>query len=151
MVEQQDLATARRIVEGAPFIRDLGLALTGAGEGWCETELVLAGRHLQQDGYVHAGVQATMADHTAGAAAATRAGPGRLVLTAEFKINLLRAARGERLRCRGSVLKTGRRLIVAESEVFCATADDERLVAKASVTLSVVAPPGAAADTSDGD
>lgn len=103
MVEQQDLATARRIVEGAPFIRDLGLALTGAGEGWCETELVLAGRHLQQDGYVHAGVQATMADHTAGAAAATRAGPGRRVLTAEFKINLLRAACGERLRCRGSV------------------------------------------------
>lgn len=129
---------ARRIVEEAPFIRDLGVTFTDAGPGWCETGLVLAERHLQQNGYVHAGVQATLADHTAGAAAATVTAPGQLVLTAEFKINLLRGARGERLRCRGTVLRAGRRLIVSESEVTCEAGDAIVLVAKATVTLSVI-------------
>jgi len=41
-----------------------------------------------------------------------------MVLTAEYKINLLRPALGDRLRCRATVLKAGKTLIVAESEVY---------------------------------
>ena len=63
------------------------------------------------------------------------------VLTAEFKINLLRAARGDRLHCIGTVLKPGRRLIVAESEVFDGDPQGARLVAKATVTLAVMKKP----------
>jgi len=50
-------------------------------------------RHLQQDGYVHAGVMATMANHTAGVATVTRVGDGETVLTTGFKIHLLCAER----------------------------------------------------------
>ncbi len=127
-----------RIFGRAPFITELGLQLAGLAPGECRSLLMLAPRHLQQDGYVHAGVQATVADHTAGAAAATLIGPGQSVLTAEFKINLLRAAGGDRLTCVATVLKPGRTLCFVESEVYCSSDGTSRLVAKASVTLCVI-------------
>ena len=77
-----------RIFLSAPFTRDLGVRLESVAPGECRTSLVLGERHLQQDGFVHAGVQATVADTTAGAAAATLIAPDQYVLSAEFKINL---------------------------------------------------------------
>lgn len=131
-------AEVRRVFDRAPFVRDLGIALLDFEPGHCDTQLPLSEKHLQQDGYVHAGVQATIADHTAGTAAATLLAADQLILTAEFKINLLRAAKGDSLYCRAAVLKPGAQLIVAESEVFCVTDDSAELVAKATVTLAVV-------------
>ena len=127
-----------RIFSAAPFVASLGIQLVSLGPGECETRLEIGASHLQQDGFVHAGVQATMADHTAGGAAATLIGPGEIVLTAEFKINLLRAARGRTLRCRSKVLKPGSRLAVVESEVFCETEEDRKLVSKTTATIAVV-------------
>ena len=122
----------------APFVANLGIRLVTVGPGICETELDVERRHLQQDGYVHAGVQATMADHTAGGAAATLIDSGALVLTAEFKINLLRAAKGERLTCRSKVLKPGSQLIVVESEVLCENEGTTKLVSKTTASIAVV-------------
>ncbi|WP_432473138.1 PaaI family thioesterase [Amphritea sp. HPY] len=131
-------AEVRRVFDKAPFVRELGIALLDFEPGHCNTQLPLEDRHLQQDGYVHAGVQATLADHTAGTAAATLLNAEQLILTAEFKINLLRAAKGDSLFCRAGVLKPGAQLIVAESEVFCVADGQTDLVAKATVTLAVV-------------
>ena len=128
----------KRIFNRAPFIADLGIQLDSLGHGECTTVLLLQPRHLQQDGYVHAGVQATIADHTAGAAAATLLQVGQIVLTAEFKINLLRAAKGDRLICRSKVLKPGKQLTVVESEIFSVASETEKLVSKATVTIAVV-------------
>ncbi len=130
-----------RVLDNAPFIAALGLELESITPGACVTTLPLADRHLQQDGFVHAGVQATMADHTAGAAASSLVPEGCFVLTSGFTINLLRATRGERLVCRAKVLKAGRQVTVVESEVFCIAGADETLVSKAVVTLAVVARP----------
>jgi len=130
-----------RVFRGAPFIRQLGPRLVRVAAGECESLLDIEQAHLQQDGYVHAGVQATLADHTAGAAGATLIRSGQIVLTAEFKISLLRAARGERLCCRARVLKPGSRLIFAESEIYCEASAGSILVSKASVTLAVVPRP----------
>jgi uncharacterized protein (TIGR00369 family) len=127
-----------RLFSSAPFIAALGIQLDSVGQGECTTVMALEDRHLQQDGFVHAGVQATMADHTAGAAAATLLQKGQIVLTAEFKINLLRAAKGQRLICRSKVLKPGTQLTVVESEVFCVASGEERLVSKATATMAIV-------------
>jgi len=129
----------RRIFDQAPFIADLGVVLERIAPGECETSLRLEQRHLQQDGLAHAGVQATLADHTAGAAAATLVGPNEFVLTVEFKVNLLRPAHGERLRCRARVLKPGSRIDVVESELWAEDHGESKLVAKAMVTLAVLA------------
>ena len=131
----------REIFQQAAFISDLGIRLADLGPGWCESVLTVAPKHRQQDGYVHAGVQATIADHTAGGAAGTLAAEGDLVLTVEFKINFLRPALGERLRCRATILKQGKTLNVAESEVFARKDGAEKLVAKATVTLVLVPKP----------
>lgn len=127
-----------RIFLLAPYIADLGLSLEEVLPGECHTSLIIKEKHLQQEGYVHAGVQASMADHTAGAAAASLVAPGRHVLTVEFKINFLRSAKGEILRCVARVLKAGRTLTVAESELFCLLDGQSRLVSKATVTLAVL-------------
>ncbi len=127
-----------RIFNAAPFVANLGIRLESLGSGTCETELDVEPRHLQQDGFVNAGVQATMADHTAGGAAATIIEPDHIVLTIEFKINLLRIAKGERLTCRSKVLKPGSRLIVVESEVLCENDGTSILVSKTNASMAVV-------------
>jgi uncharacterized protein (TIGR00369 family) len=128
----------QEIFDRAAFIENVGIKVSGIGAGWCETTLAVAPGHLQQDQYVHAGVLATMADHTAGGAAASVVKAEQIVLSVEFKINLLRPALGEALRCKANLLKAGRTLIVAESEVFARSTAQEKLVAKATVTLAVV-------------
>jgi uncharacterized protein (TIGR00369 family) len=135
-----DLTALRQLFRAAPFVADLGMDLESVGAGECVTVLNVAQRHLQQNGFIHAGVQATMADHTAGAAASTQVPAGCYVVTAEIKVSYLRAAKGEQLRCRSKVLKSGKQLAFVESEVFCTSAGKELLVAKASATMAVVSP-----------
>ena len=122
----------------APFVAHLGIELENLGEGWCEAGLRLQDWHLQQTGVVHAGVLATLADHCAGAAASTQLAEGEFVVTVEFKINLLRGARGERLSCRAEVLKRGSTLTVVESQVYAEAAGRRELVAKLNATMAVL-------------
>jgi uncharacterized protein (TIGR00369 family) len=137
-MEAAVLDEIQRIFRAARFVSDLGIELESVGDGECVTTLEIENRHLQQDGYVHAGVHATIADHTAGVAAATMMHDRRLVLSVEFKLNLLRAAKGERLICRSKVLKPGRRFSVVESEVYCDDGENERLVSKMTGTMAYV-------------
>ncbi len=127
-----------QLFDKAAFVAEVGIQLVDLGPGWCETQLIVKPKHLQQNAFIHAGVQATMADHTAGAAASTLIGEDEFVLTVEFKVNFLRAAQGERLRCRAEVLKPGRTFTVVESEVFALAEDKSAMVAKAMVTLAVL-------------
>ena len=127
----------RRVFDQAPFIRLLGAELVEFSPGLCRTRIVLNENHKQQDGFVHAGVQATLADHSCGTAAATLIGPGQRVLTADFNVNLLRPAQGLILECEAKVIKQGNLLSVAEGEVYT-VGKERKLVAKATVTLAVV-------------
>jgi len=123
----------RQICDGAPFIVHLGMELLSIEPGVCESALTPRAEHLQQDGVVHAGVISTIADHTAGAAAGTLIEAAQIVLTSEFKLHLLRPARG-RLTCRAAVLKPGRMFSIVESEVSAGGV----LVAKFIGTLAIV-------------
>ena len=130
-------AQVRSIFDKANFLQHLGIQLTGTGEGACETTLTVEDRHLQQHGFVHAGVIATMADHTVGGAARAASGE-RDVITIEFKINFLRPASARKLICRGKVLRAGKTVIVAESEVFAINDSESKLIAKLTETLAVL-------------
>lgn len=129
---------ARAIFEKAAFVRMLGIRMTDVGAGWCESSMPIEARHLQQDGFVHAGMLATIADHTAGAAAGSLVSEGQSVLSVEYKINLLRPAVGESLRARAEVIRGGKRIIVADCHVYARRNGEEKLVAKATVTLAAV-------------
>ncbi len=134
-------SVVRRIFSRAPFIESLGIELEDVSVGEATTTLRIADQHRQQDGYVHAGVQATMADHTGGAAAATLFAEGQYPLSAEFKINFLRVADGNILRCHSKVLKAGRLLSVVESELYSEKSSERRLVSKATITIAILEAP----------
>ena len=124
----------RALFERGGFIGDVGVAFVDCGPGWCTTRLALAPRHLQHTGVVHAGVGATMADHTTGAAAMTLYDATTVPVTVEFKVQLLRAARGTHLECRGEVLRPGT-LTAAEATIHAIDGDRRILVAKLTSTL----------------
>lgn len=126
--------------DSCAFVGHLGIRLLECGPGWCEAELLLRPEHLQHSGVAHAGVIATLADQCAGGAAMTQLDKAALLVTAEFKINMLRPGRGERLLCRGQVLKPGRTLYITESEVFAIENGHRSLASKLMATLAVVRP-----------
>jgi uncharacterized protein (TIGR00369 family) len=82
-------------------------------------EIIAANRpsFSQQDGFVHAGIMATLADNAAGYATLSTLPPGSRVLAVEFKLNFMRPAVGDMLRGRGRVRRLGRTLSLCEVEV----------------------------------
>ncbi len=87
---------------------------------------------------MHAGVIATMADHTAGYAAYTTVEETFRILSIEFKINFFKPAVGAHLICRARVINRGKSVIVAESDVFSVSQNLEKRVSRATVTLMAV-------------
>ena len=142
--EGMSVESVQSIFYQANFIRDLNIRLDKWSEGICETSLVVQDRLRQQHGFIHGGVIATMADHTAGGAARSVSGD-KDVLTVEFKINYLRPAMGDRLRCTATVLRAGKTVIVAEALVYAGNGGKETLVAKLIETLFLADDPKARA------
>jgi uncharacterized protein (TIGR00369 family) len=120
------------------FINHCGFEAEVIRRGYFQSGVKIVDHHRQQDGFIHAGVMATMADHTAGYAAFTTVPEEYQILTIEFKVNFLRPAYGESLVCRSRTLREGLQIIIGESEVFDRRAEEEVLVAKALVTLMAV-------------
>src|SRR5215510_3761689 len=83
----------------------------------------------QQHGYVHAGIVTTIADTACGYAAYTLMPVGSEVLSVEFKVNLLRPARGERFVAHAAVIKPGRTLTVVQADVFGFQGEQKELLA----------------------
>jgi len=106
--------------------------------GYFQSRVIIKEHHRQQDGFIHAGVMATMADHTAGYSAFTIVPEDLQILTIEFKINFLRPAYGNAVVCRSRVIRDGSQIIISESEVFDIRERKEILVTKALVTLMAV-------------
>ena len=126
----------RDYIQGFPAY--CGFEVVRVAYGQFESNLKIRPDHRQQDGFVHAGVIATMADHTAGYAAYTTVTEEFRILTIEFKINYFRPATGDAVVCRSRVISNGKKIIVSESEVFSISEGRERLVSKAMVTLMAV-------------
>jgi uncharacterized protein (TIGR00369 family) len=126
----------RDYLQGFPAF--CGFEVDMVGDGRFETRLAVKPEHLQQDGFVHAGVIATMADHTAGYAAYTTVSEDHRILSIEFKINYFKPATGETLVCKSHVINRGKTIIVSESDVFSRSDAGEKRVAKATVTLMAV-------------
>lgn len=144
-MRESEPAIRRRVdsvFSGSPFSEHLGIELLECAPGHCLARLALRAELRQTTGYAHAGVVSTLADQCAGGAAMTLAPDHCTVVTVEFKISLLRPGLGDWLLCRATVLKPGRSLTVAESEVLAERADGSTvLVAKLSATFAVIPNP----------
>ena len=124
-------------VQGFPAF--CGFEVVHADFGIFDTRLTVRKEHHQQDGFVHAGVLATMADHTAGYASYTTVSEKFRILTVEFKINCFKPALGPLIICRSKVVNNGKKIKVAESEVFSVANGMEKLVSKGMFTQMALA------------
>jgi uncharacterized protein (TIGR00369 family) len=114
----------------------IGGELTRVEPGVVEITLPYRTDLTQQDGYVHAGIVTTIADSACGYAAYSLMPPESDVLAVEFKVNLLRPAKGERFLARAEVIKPGRTLTVVRADVFAMSGANERqLVAMMQGTM----------------
>ena len=121
-----------------PFMQTIGASLARVAPGEAEIVMAVTPRLGQQHGFVHAGVVSALADTACGYAAFSLMPASAGVLTAEFKVNLLAPAAGERLVAVGRVVKPGRTLTVTQAEVFAETGSERRLVALLTATLMAV-------------
>lgn len=116
----------------------LGARLEKVEPGFVEIALVPSPAVSQQHGFVHAGAVSAIADSAAGYAALSVMPEGTGVLTAEFKINLLAPAAGDRIVARGRVVKAGRTLTLSQADVFAVKGGEEKLVAHLTATLMAI-------------
>jgi uncharacterized protein (TIGR00369 family) len=92
----------------------------------------------QQHGFVHGGVVGMIADSAAGYAAMTLIDPDATVLTVEYKLNLMAPADGDKLIAKGTVVRSGRTLVVTQAEVFALKDGVEKLCALMQQTIMVI-------------
>lgn len=113
----------------------LGAELLSAQEGEVQIGLPFSLHLSQQQGFVHAGAIASIVDSACGYAALTKAPPGHEVVTAEFKLNLLRPAIGERFVAIGKVVNAGKMLTVCTGEVLAYKDGATKVVALMQATI----------------
>lgn len=116
----------------------LGASLGNIAPGAVEIALIPSPATSQQHGFVHAGAVSAIADSAAGHSALSLMPEGAGVLTTEFKINLVAPAVGERIVARGRVIKSGRTLTLAQSEVFAISNGQEKLIALLTATMMTI-------------
>jgi uncharacterized protein (TIGR00369 family) len=127
------LEQARRILASQPFSAWLGAELHRFSAGIVEMRIPIRAELKQQHGFVHGGVVSYAADNALTFAGGSVLGTG--VLTAEFKINYLRPAKGEYLIARASVVHAGRSQAVCRCDVFASDQGTEKLCATAQGTI----------------
>ncbi len=120
------------------FIKFCGFQVAKIEKGYLESTLTIGENHKTQDNFIHAGVIATMSDHTAGYAAYTLVPDDIRILTIEFKINFLKPAYGHALQCKSEVISQGKQIIVAQSTVFDVRDAHEKMISKSTITLMAI-------------
>lgn len=130
-------AAVRAALEAQGFLKLVGAEVVDIAPGEVTMALDRRPEVLQQGNLFHGGVIAFLVDNATTAAAGTVIDRSRhTVLTAEYKLNILAPARGDRLICRAHVLKPGRMLTVVEAKVHCRSGAEEKLTAVALATIA---------------
>ncbi len=136
----KDSAYEARVRES--FSRQSHMATLGAeivfiAPGEVHLAFPFAAQFCQQNGFMHAGAIASVADSANGYAAYTLAPPESDVLAVEFKINLLAPAVGTGFLACGRVLRAGRTLTVCQADVFTSGTTPRALIATMLSTIIV--------------
>lgn len=116
----------------------LGAQLVSVADGEVHIELPFSRHISQQHGFVHAGAITSIVDNACGYAALTKAPPECEVVTAEFKINFMRPAVGERFVAVGKVLSAGKVFTVCTGEVRALSGTEWKVIAIMQATIANV-------------
>ena len=128
------LAMGQGVLRQQAFSQLLGAELTALARGECTLELPVRPELLQQNGFVHGGAVSYLADN-----ALTYAGGTAMavpMVTAEFKINYVRPAVGQRLIARATAVAVSKSQAVCRCDVFAVSDGAEKLCAMAQGTIA---------------
>jgi len=106
----------------------IGAQLTRVEPGVCEITLPYKTDLTQQNGFLHAGIVTTIADSACGYAAYSLMPANSDVLSVEFKVNLMRPAKGASFVAVAEVLKPGRTLTIVRADVFAVDEQGQRVL-----------------------
>ena len=120
------------------FMKTVGAQLTSVEPGQVTIEWPYSLSLTQQNGFLHAGVVAAVADSACGYAALTLMPADAGVLSVEFKVNLMKPAAGDHFRAIGRVIRAGRTLIVCAAEVHAHLEGKEAVIAIMQATMMAV-------------
>lgn len=120
------------------FMNHISFELHSIEAGRTEGEMDILPIHLQQDGFLHGGVVATIADIVSGFAAYTLVPATMHVVTGEIKISYFAKGKGQKVKAVGTVIKPGKRMNFCEAEVFSIDAHGEKLIAKATTSMITI-------------
>lgn len=122
------------------FMSSVGATLVKVLPGEIHIGLPYRATHLQQHGYLHGGLVASILDSACGYAALSLMPAEREVVTVEFKINFLSPADGDNFVAVGRVVKSGRTLTVCSGEVLAQRGAGRRAVAAMQATMFATQP-----------
>jgi uncharacterized protein (TIGR00369 family) len=117
----------------------IGAELMRVEPGVVEITLPYRADLAQQHGYLHAGIVTTIADSACGYAAYSLMPPNSEVLSVEFKVNLLRPAKGDTFSAVAEVVKSGKTLTVVRADDFAIDEGRRDLIATMLGTMICVA------------
>lgn len=113
----------------------LGAEIVSIADGEVQIKIPFSAKLCQQQGYLHAGAITSIVDSACGYAALTKAPAGYEVVTAEFKINFIRPAIGERFLATGRVVTSGKTLTICTGEVQAYSGSDFKIIALMQATI----------------
>jgi uncharacterized protein (TIGR00369 family) len=119
--------------EQQQFMATIGAQLLSIEKGKVKIQCRFREDLSQQNGYFHAGVITSLIDVACGYAALSMYPERDNVLSAEFKINLMRSAKGGTIIATGEVLKAGNMLTICEGLVT--DEKEETIYAKMVATM----------------
>jgi len=128
---EKEEAVRRRLIDGNNYPRLLGFGLDILEHGRAVLGVDVTERLLQLQAIMHGGAIASLIDTAVAIAIASISEPGERFTTVELKVNYLSPIKQGRATADARLIKTGRRIIVADCDVSDA---DGRLAAKALVT-----------------
>ncbi len=136
---QQLMAMGEGLLPAAPIAETIGLINFDGVPGAISVELDPEMRHYNPLGTVHGGVLSTMLDTAAGCSVHSTLEPGEGYTSLDLTVKFLRAVTVDsgRLRAEGSVLQRGRRIALAQAQLFDAAG---KLVAHATSSCMIFSP-----------
>ena len=124
----------------------LGITITEVAPGRLVAEMEVTPQLMTFIGNMHGGCLSALCDHVLGTVMYPVMPPGYWAATTEFKINLLAPVTKGACRATAEIIAMTRRMAVVRIEVE----NEERLVAAAQGTCTIVAPRAAPADAKPG-
>lgn len=120
-----------------PLMATIGAVVEEVTPGRVVLRMPVRDDLTQQNGFVHAGAIAALADSACGYAALSLMPPGADVLSIEFKVNMLAPATGDVLVASAEVIRAGRTIMVCRADVFALSGAAKKLVSAMQATMMV--------------